>query len=51
MDEPNVVTISQTQYLELLDDQKLLDCLRRAGVDNWDGYDYALDFYHGEEDA
>ena len=48
MNEPKVITISQTQYLELLDDQKLLDALRAVGVDNWQGWDDALDMYHGE---
>lgn len=25
-----------------------LNCLRAAGVDNWDGYDYACEIYRGD---
>jgi hypothetical protein len=28
---------------ELEEDARFLNALRRAGVDNWDGYDYAID--------
>ena len=28
---------------ELLETQKWADALTAAGVDNWDGYDYAMD--------
>lgn len=31
---------------ESLDDSILLDCLRSAGVDNWDGWDYAIELYN-----
>ena len=37
------ITISKKEYEELLEDQKLLQCLQGAGVDNWDGYDYAME--------
>ena len=37
------ITISKKEYEELLKDSQFLDCLRGAGVDNWDGYDYALE--------
>lgn len=37
------VTISKEEYESLLEDQKLLQCLQGAGVDNWEGYDYALE--------
>jgi hypothetical protein len=37
------ITISKKEYEELLEDQKLLQALQCAGVDNWSGYDYALE--------
>lgn len=40
-----MVEISEKVYLELLDDQNMLAALQAAGVDNWDGYDYALEIY------
>ena len=39
------ITITVRKYNELLDDQLLLRVLQSAGVDNWDGYDYALEEY------
>ena len=39
MDE--TVTISQHEYDDLLSDQRMLRALEGAGVDNWDGYDFA----------
>jgi len=35
------ITISKKEYEELLKDSQFLDCLRGAGVDNWEGYEYA----------
>ena len=37
------ITISKKEYEELLKDQKLLQALQGAGVDNWEGYDYAIE--------
>ncbi|CAD2254848.1 hypothetical protein QSH46_021785 [Xanthomonas arboricola pv. juglandis] len=37
------VTITRARYVELLEDEEFLSALRAAGVDNWDGYDYALE--------
>ena len=38
------ITISKKEYEELLEDQKLLQCLQGAGVAyNWSGYDYAME--------
>ena len=41
----SLVTISEKEYQELLDDSLLLNCLRQAGVDNWDGWDGAVEMY------
>ena len=38
------IAITKKEYKELLEDQKLLQCLQRAGVEfNWSGYDYAME--------
>jgi hypothetical protein len=43
------VTIPEKEYNDLIEDQKFLNALRAAGVDNWDGYDYAFEIL--EENA
>jgi hypothetical protein len=37
------VTIPKNEYDQLVEDQKFLRALRNAGVDNWEGFEYALD--------
>ncbi len=37
------ITISRDRYEDLLDAEKRLDSLYAAGVDNWEGFDYALE--------
>lgn len=39
------VTITQSEYQELLTDQNFLRCLEYAGVDNWEGYSFAQEEY------
>lgn len=39
-EEPKV-TIPREEYEELVAAREMLDALCAAGVDNWDGYDYA----------
>jgi len=41
-DKESTVTITKLEYDELIEDRKFLNALRMAGVDNWEGYDYAL---------
>lgn len=41
--ENKTVTISEQEYKDLINDQKFLEALRAAGVDNWEGFDDALD--------
>jgi len=48
MDEQ--ITISRKQYDELLYDSLWLSCLKAAGVDNWDGYDYAREMMPEDDD-
>ena len=37
------VTISKKEYDQLIEDSGFLESLRAAGVDNWEGYEYARD--------
>lgn len=39
------ITISLMEYNTLVEDSNFLTCLRSAGVDNWEGCDYAYDIY------
>jgi len=43
------VTISKKEYEELLEDQKMLNALQDAGVDIWEGYDYAMELLNEED--
>ncbi|WP_349434225.1 hypothetical protein [Pararhizobium sp. A13] len=52
MDEVTV-TISQKEYLSLLDDRKWRQCLESGGVDNWSYYSDSLregGYWDEEED-
>jgi hypothetical protein len=42
------VTISQKKLDQLELAQRKLDALERWGVDNWDGYSYAMQEVYGE---
>lgn len=44
------VTITKEEYEDLLDDHKFLQALYDAGVDNWQGYDFAVEMYEKDED-
>ncbi len=43
-----MVTIPKALHEQLLRDSELLNCLRRAGVDNWLGWDDAIEMLNGE---
>lgn len=46
----NTIAIPADEYEELVSDSKFLQALRNAGVDNWEGYEFAIDeFNEGEE--
>lgn len=45
----DAITISQERYNELIKDSDFLYALRAAGVDNWDGYDFAIDILNENE--
>lgn len=46
----NIVTLTSEEYFDLLDAKRMLDALREAGVDNWEGYDHAMQIFNGEND-
>jgi len=42
------VTITLEDYAELQAASDKLDALEAAGVDNWEGYDFAMDILNGD---
>lgn len=47
MADVETVIIPAYEHEDLLEDQRLLSALQAAGVDNWGGYDYAMEIFHG----
>ena len=45
MSDDKKISISEEEYDSLLKDSILLNCLQMMGVDNWDGYDDAIEQY------
>lgn len=45
------VTISKQEYLTLLEDSEMLEALRAAGVDNWEGFNYAVEIFQEEQEG
>ncbi len=43
-----LVTITKEEYQSLKEDSLLLRHLRAAGVDNWEGWDDAIEQFHEE---
>lgn len=39
----NKIEVDEARYQDLLEKEKLLMCLEGAGVDNWEGWDYAME--------
>ena len=46
-----MVTITKEEYDNLLDSDSKLSALEGAGVDNWEGYDYAMEEYEAEKEG
>jgi hypothetical protein len=44
------ITITKKEYDELCHAESVLNALYAAGVDNWDGYDMAMDMKDEDED-
>ena len=45
-----MVTIPKKEYERLLKDSRKLKALENGGVDNWPGYDYAMELYGEKSD-
>lgn len=45
------ILISIKEYESLLDTLKWRQCVEGAGVDNWQGFDMAMEDYHGEKEG
>ena len=43
----NIIEVDRERYEELLEKEMWLEALETAGVDNWDGLDYAQEIYRG----
>lgn len=41
-----MIEIPLEEYLDLQRDSELLDALRVGGVDNWEGWDDAIEAFH-----
>jgi len=51
MANSEMVTIPMTEYLSLKEDSLWRSCVEDAGVDNWEGFSYAMrDFYSEDDD-
>ena len=48
MAEEETVTITKAEYDSLLEDRDWLQCLEAAGVDNWQGFEVAIDIKNGD---
>lgn len=49
-DKVDCVVLDMARYNELLEAEEFLNALRAAGVDNWDGYEYAQDMVSEDEE-
>lgn len=43
-----MITITMDDYEELVADHRFLECLQSASVDNWEGYDDAIEMFQEE---
>jgi hypothetical protein len=49
-DDDGYVSITKAEYDRLVERDDFLTALQGAGVDNWSGYDYAIQIKNGEEE-
>lgn len=47
--KPGHIQIPIEEYNELCQNSLFLNCLENAGVDNWEGYEYAIEEYQEED--
>lgn len=50
MENQEMVTITKEEYDRLVDDSYMLSCLEACGVDNWSGWDDAMEMFNEEEE-
>ncbi len=46
----DMIEITYEEYKRLLEAERMLNALEGAGVDNWEGYDYAMEMLEQEDD-
>ena len=46
----DLIVITKREYQRLTESDAFLTALEAAGVDNWEGYSLACQFYEGVED-
>jgi hypothetical protein len=51
MNKQDTVSISRSKYEELIRRSNKLEALEQAGVDNWDGYEDAMDLLEEWQDS
>lgn len=45
----DLVMVTKDRLNKFLDAELRLNCLEAMGVDNWDGYNYAMEMYETEK--
>jgi len=45
------ISIPVSEYEDLIKTSRWMNALEAAGVDNWDGIDFAREIYNGENDV
>jgi hypothetical protein len=50
IENKDTVTITKEEYNSLLESDNKLTALEGAGVDNWEGYDYAMEMLREDEE-
>lgn len=48
MKDESIIPVPQSRFEELLKTEEFMRALEAAGVDNWEGYDYAIDILNGD---
>jgi truncated hemoglobin YjbI len=47
VDKIKTITLAESRYVELVRQEKELEALYQSGVDNWEGYEYAMESLWG----
>lgn len=46
-----MIQMTEAEYRKLVEARDKLQALEAAGVDNWEGYDYAMEILNDEEET